>query len=109
MIAILKRFRGVGLLLVPLLVGQQASDRDQFNEKLEQTDPRDGRAMLDAICAGMGIGMTSPRAMANFPELQRVLPGYVGTSFPVFAVYPASGQRSARLQAVVAALEAVMQ
>lgn len=68
----------------------------------------DGRALTDAIRAGLGIGATSPRVVRGHPELRRVLPEYVGYTFPLFAVYPASGQRSARLRAVVEALKPVV-
>ena len=68
----------------------------------------DGRALTDAIRAGLGIGATSTRVVRGHPELRRVLPGYVGHTFPLFAVYPPSGQRSARLRAVVDALKPVV-
>ena len=65
----------------------------------------DGRALLDAIAAGLGIGSMSHRVLRRTPDLQRVLPRYETSRFPVYAVYPNSGTRSARVQAVVAALE----
>jgi len=68
----------------------------------------DGRALTDAIRAGLGIGATSARVVRGHPELRRVLPDYVGHTFPLFAVYPASGQRSARLRAVVEALKPIV-
>jgi DNA-binding transcriptional LysR family regulator len=46
--------------------------------------------------------------LRQHPELRRVLPAWRGFRFPVYAIYPASGQRSARLQAVVGALERVV-
>lgn len=73
-----------------------------------QFEADDGRALVDAMRAGLGIGTTSMRVLRQHPELRRVLPGYRGYQFPVFAIYPASGQRSARLQAVVGALERVV-
>jgi DNA-binding transcriptional LysR family regulator len=73
-----------------------------------QLEADDGRALVDALRAGMGIGATSERVLRAHPELRRVLPGYRGFSFPVYAIYPTSGQRSARLQAVVGALERVV-
>ncbi len=69
-------------------------------------EANDGRALIDAIDAGLGIGMTSPRVLQGKPRLRRVLPGLVGGTFPVHAIYPASRQRSARLRAVVDTLQA---
>ena len=68
----------------------------------------DGRALIDAMRAGLGIGMTSERLLRAHPVLRRVLPGYRGFRFPVYALYPASGERSARLRAVVSTLEEVL-
>ncbi|TNE85053.1 MAG: LysR family transcriptional regulator [Deltaproteobacteria bacterium] len=68
----------------------------------------DGRALIDAMRAGLGIGSTSQRVLRAHPELRRVLPGFTGVSFPIYAIYPASGQRSARLQAVVSTLAEVV-
>ena len=68
----------------------------------------DGRAVVDAIRCGLGIGKTSTRVIRGHPELRRVLPEHHLFRFPVFAIYPASGARSARLQAVVAALRQVV-
>lgn len=68
----------------------------------------DGRALLDALRAGLGVGMVSSRVLRGHPELRRLLPAWRGASFPLFAVYPASGQRSARLRAVVEALRPVV-
>lgn len=70
-----------------------------------QVEANDGRALLDAVRAGIGIGLTSPRVLRHEPTLQRVLPGYHLTPFPVYAIYPATRQRSARLLAVVDALQ----
>lgn len=63
-----------------------------------------GRARLDAIRLGLGIGGTSPRLIRRHPDLCRVLPGYRLGKFPIFAVFPSSGRRSAKLMAVVHAL-----
>ena len=49
----------------------------------------------------MGIGHTSPRMLRTDPRLQRVLPEYRVFRFPLYAIYPASRKRSARVQAVV--------
>jgi DNA-binding transcriptional LysR family regulator len=68
----------------------------------------DGRGLIDAARAGLGVAMISRRAARLAPELKPVLPGYGGARFPIFAVYPASGRRSARLQAVVGALESAL-
>jgi len=65
----------------------------------------DGRALLDAIVAGLGIGAMSRRALRRAPNLQQLLPGHEVSRFPVYAVYPNSGTRSVRVQAVVGALE----
>lgn len=69
----------------------------------------DGRALMDALAAGVGVGLTSPRVMEDLPSLVRILPEFRGMTFPVYAVYPASNQRSARLQAVVEALLQALQ
>ncbi|MFT5680920.1 MAG: DNA-binding transcriptional LysR family regulator [Myxococcota bacterium] len=69
----------------------------------------DGRTLMDALAAGIGIGLTSPRIMRVTPSLRRVLPGYSLGSFPIYAIYPASRQRSARLQVVIEALRGVLQ
>lgn len=69
----------------------------------------DGRTLMDALDAGLGIGLTSPRIMRSSRSLERVLPGYSLGSFPLYAIYPASRQRSARLQAVVNALQSALQ
>lgn len=61
----------------------------------------DGRTMMDALEAGMGIGLTSPRILARRPALRRILPDFGLGIIPVSAVYPASGPRSERLQAVL--------
>jgi len=68
----------------------------------------DGRALVDAMRAGLGIGSISARVIRRYADLRRVLPGWEGYTFPIFAVYPASGQRSARLRAVVDALQPVV-
>ncbi|MBX2803238.1 MAG: LysR family transcriptional regulator [Myxococcales bacterium] len=65
----------------------------------------DGRALMDGLIAGLGIGIASPRLVRATPALRRVLPRYTMTGVPLYAIYPASGQRSARLQAVVEALQ----
>ncbi len=70
-----------------------------------QFEADDGRAILDAVRAGLGIATTSRRLLHGHPELRRVLPDYAGFTFPVYAIYPTSGQRSARLQAVVSTLQ----
>jgi len=64
----------------------------------------DGRTLMDALALGFGIGGTSARVMRGMPALERVLPDHHLAEFPVHAVYPASGQRSARVLAVVEAL-----
>jgi DNA-binding transcriptional LysR family regulator len=68
-------------------------------------EANDGRALMDAMRAGLGIASTSRRIVRNYPELRRVMPEYTGLTFPVYAIYPTSGQRSARLQAVVTTLQ----
>lgn len=69
-----------------------------------QVEVDGGIPMVDAMRHGLGIGTTSPRMIRRFPRLRRVLPGYRVGKFPLFAIYPSSGQRSAKLQAVVDAL-----
>ncbi len=59
---------------------------------------------VDALRHGLGIGGTSPRMIRRHSCLRRVLSDYRIGSFPLFAIYPSSGQRSAKLQAVVNAL-----
>jgi len=71
-------------------------------------EANDGRAMMDAAEAGLGICATSERYLRRTQTLERVLPEHSAFSFPINAVYPASGQRSARLQAVVEALRVQM-
>lgn len=68
----------------------------------------DARAVIDAMRVGLGVGKTSKRVIRGHPELRRVLPEHHVFRFPLYAIYPASGARSARLQAVVAALETVV-
>ena len=65
----------------------------------------DGRALTDAMRAGLGIGATSSRVLLGHPDLASVLPGFTAAVFPIYAVYATSGQRSARLRALVQALE----
>jgi len=68
-----------------------------------------GRTLADALCAGLGIGATSLRVMRTLPELRRVLPDYKLSSFPFYAIYPASRQRSVRVQTVVDTIQAFLQ
>lgn len=68
----------------------------------------DGRALLDAINAGLGIGTLSPRLLRAHTELESVLPEFHFRPFPISVVYPASGRRSARLRAVVDALQTAL-
>ena len=63
------------------------------------------RTMLDAMEAGLGIGMTSTRALRRRPKLQRVLPDYIVGRFPLHALFPSGGPRSRRLSATVDALQ----
>ena len=65
-----------------------------------------GRALLDALEAGLGIAFVSARAAQAVRGGVRVLPGLVGRTIAVHAIYPASKQRSARVLAVVEALRA---
>jgi len=65
----------------------------------------DGRALIDAVRMGIGIGAMSMRVIRRTPGVRQILPDFYSMVIPVFAVYPASGQRSARLQALVAALQ----
>jgi len=69
-----------------------------------QVEVDGARPMVDALRHGLGIGNTSPRMIRRHPCLRRVLPDYRLGSFPLYAIYPSSGQRSAKLQAVVNAL-----
>lgn len=71
-------------------------------------EANDGRALLDAIRAGIGIGTTSERLLRSSPDLERVLPGFAFHPFPVFAVYPTAGRRSGRLQEIVRVLQLAM-
>lgn len=68
----------------------------------------DGRALLDAAVAGLGIAALSPRLLRGTPELERILPGHAFRPFPLSVVYPVSGRRSARLRAVVDALQTAL-
>ncbi|MEM6994998.1 MAG: LysR family transcriptional regulator [Myxococcota bacterium] len=68
----------------------------------------DGRALLDAMHAGVGIGTLSERLLADTPGLVRVLPRHSFQPFPIHALYPSSGRRSARLRAVLQSLEAAL-
>ena len=68
----------------------------------------DGRALLDAMLAGLGIGTLSSRLLRAHPQLRRVLPEHHFRPFPVSVVYPTSGRRSARIRAMVSALQAAM-
>lgn len=63
------------------------------------------RTMLDAMEAGLGIGMTSTRALRRRPTLQQVLPDYIVGRFPLHALFPSGGPRSRRLSATVDALQ----
>ncbi|MEM7155751.1 MAG: LysR family transcriptional regulator [Myxococcota bacterium] len=63
------------------------------------------RTMADALTQGLGIGRVAPRFLRLGADLERVLPDYVQGAFPLFAVYPHSKHRSARVQALVDALQ----
>lgn len=65
----------------------------------------DGRTLMDAIVLGLGIAFTSVRILRSDPRLVQVLPDHRIGSFPVFAIYPTSRQRSPALLAVVDALQ----
>ena len=67
-----------------------------------------GRALTDAVYAGVGIGTVSERLLRSDPRLVRVLTSYAFRPFPLHAVYPTAGRRSAKLRAVVEALEAAL-
>lgn len=71
-------------------------------------EANDGRALLDAIKTGLGIGTLSPRQLRAHPDLERVLPEHHFRAFPIFVVYPVSGRRSKRLRAVVQALQSAL-
>lgn len=66
------------------------------------------RTMADALTEGLGIGRIAPRMLRLGGNLQRVLPRFTLRTFPLYAVYPHSGQRSARVKAVVDALEVAL-
>lgn len=60
----------------------------------------DGRAVLDAVRAGLGVALLSTRALRH-PDIVQVLPDHHAGTTPIYAMYPSSGERSARLRAVV--------
>lgn len=68
----------------------------------------DGRGIVDAVKAGLGLALLTPRLLREHPDLTRVLPGFHTASFPIHAVYPTSGQRSARVLAVVERLQSAL-
>ena len=85
-----------------------ADGRQQVVPLAGQLEADDGRAIVDAMRCGLGIGKTSARVIRAYPELRRVLPELHVFRFPLYAIYPASGARSARLTAVVTALSRVV-
>ena len=68
------------------------------NSRLEVGD---GRAALDAMSLGLGVGVVSVRALKRRPELQRILPNFRVPPRPLLAVYPSAMRRSTRIRAVV--------
>ncbi len=74
-----------------------------------RVEASNGRALVDAIEAGIGIGTVSRRYLRTASHLVRVLPSYTFRPFPLHAVYPTAGRRSARLRVVVRALEAALE
>ena len=68
----------------------------------------DARAVIEAVVAGLGLGLTSRRVLRAHPELEHVLPDLTGFRFPAFAIFPRAGPRSARVEAIVSALAAVL-
>ena len=74
-----------------------------------QFEADDGRSLFYAIAAGLGIGLCSHRLMRHDPNLVQVLRNYRLQSFPLYAIYPVSRQRSPGLQAVVGALQQALE
>jgi len=77
-----------------------------FTPRIEGSD---GRTVMDAIALGMGIGLTSPRILRAVPAMRQVLPAYTLRGFPIYAVFPAARQHSARLLAFIDAVRSVVQ
>ena len=69
----------------------------------------DSRALNYALYAGLGVGLITPLELQRGTasgELVQALPGYRMAPFRLYAVYPASQRGSAKLQALVATLQA---
>jgi len=61
--------------------------------------------MADALVLGLGIGMITRRFVASTPGMHVVLPAYGFGSGPLYAVFPHGEARSARIEAVVNAVQ----
>jgi DNA-binding transcriptional LysR family regulator len=68
----------------------------------------DGRAVIDAIASGLGIGVVSTRALKRDPRLVRVMTAYRLEPLNLSAVFPASMRRTARVTTLVEQLRRSM-